>query len=282
MNRKIVAFYNRKGGIGSTSSAAHLCWLARQNGIPVAGMSLDPRVELRSWLAPLGIPWFDALRDEEPTDDVQLVVADIHSHIDAVPFDPDLWVMQFDNRTAYENAIALSDELSGPILWLPNHINGSPTFLRYEVPSFLTRVEPLFPGVPRSHTIAEAGAKQQVVWHTEDGARSPGGILLRRVMESVLRRAGFEPAARGPAPFTAHPVEDNAAVHHAHAIAAALLEQELQHWPSPRITALADEGLLDGERDGADPGRDLAIKHALRGLADALWDRAGAPPRGRR
>ena len=75
---KIVALYNEKGGVGSTSLAAHLCWLARENGIRVAGISFDPTTELRGWIEPLGISWFDGLRHQEPDDGAELLVADIH------------------------------------------------------------------------------------------------------------------------------------------------------------------------------------------------------------
>ncbi len=34
----IIAFHNHKGGIGTTTLAAHLCVLARELGIPVAGV----------------------------------------------------------------------------------------------------------------------------------------------------------------------------------------------------------------------------------------------------
>lgn len=278
----IIAFHNEKGGVGSTSSAAHLCWLGRENGLGVAGISFDPRVELRSWLEPLGIPWIDGLKTQE-LPDVDLLVADIHSHVGDIPVDPDLWVIHFENRTSYENAISLSDRLDGPILWVPNHIHGTSPFARREVPPFLKRVEQLFPGVPRSHAIAEAGAMRRLVWSTEEGARSPGALYLRSALETVLQRAGFELTVRTPRHSASPPLADaGAAVRHAHAIAAALLDAEIQSWPSPRMEALADEGLLDGPRDGADPARDREIQRALAGLADALWDKAGVSPRGRR
>ena len=280
---KIIALHNEKGGVGSTSTAGHLCWRGRENGLRVTGVSFDPTAELGQWLEPLGIPWIDGLKAQDLPDDVDLFVADIHSCADDIPVDPDLWVILIENRTAYENAIRLSDRLTGPILWVPNHIHGTPLFARREVPPFLKRVEMLFPGVPRSHAIAEAGAMGRLVWSTEEGARSPGALYLRDTLDRVLERAGFELKAPAPRVPTPPLITDGAAaVRHAHAIAAALLDAEIQSWPSPRIEALAREGLLDGARDGADPARDREIQRALAGLADALWDRAGVSPRGRR
>ncbi len=282
MNRsKIIAFHNEKGGVGSTSLSAHLCGLAREHGIRVAGISVDPTVELRGWIEPLGIPWIDGLGAQEPDDDVQLLVADIHGQARDIPLEPDLWVIPIDGRMSYEQAIGLSDRLNGPILWMPNHIHGSSFFARYEVPRSTGQVDQLFPGVPRSHAIATAGADRGLVWATGDGARSPGARYLRSALKTVLERAGFEVTERAsaspPPPLSADP---SASIRRAHAIAAALLDAELRHWPSSSIEALADEGLLDGDHDGADPARDLAIQRALADLASALWDRAGvAPPR---
>lgn len=280
---KIIAFHNEKGGVGSTSSAAHLCWLARENGIRVAGISVDPTAELRGWLAPLGIPWLDGLKHETPSADTQLLVADIHSQAQDIPLGPDLWVIPIEGRTSYENAINLADRLHEPIVWLPTHIHGTSLYARHEVPPALGRVKQIFPGVPRSHAIAEAGAEQRLVWSTDEGARSPGARYLRSALETVLEHAGFTLTARAPRQPTPHPIADSAAAgRHAHAIAAALLDAELQSWPSSRIQALADEGLLDGNRDGVDPEHDRAIQRALAELTDALWDKAGVSPRGRR
>ena len=280
---KIVALYNEKGGVGSTSLAAHLCCLARENGIRVAGISFDLTTELRGWIEPLGISWFDGLRHQEPDEGAELLVADIHGQARDIVLEPDLWVIPIEGRMSYENAIGLSDRLSGPILWLPNHIHGASFFFRYEIPPSLRRVEQHFPGVPRSHAIAEAGAERRLVWATDEGARSPGARYLRSALETVLERSGFALKAPAPRAPTQHPIADPAAaVRHAHAIAAALLDAELQSWPSPRMQGLAEEGLLDGMRDGADPGRDREIQRALADLADAMWDRAGVSPRARR
>ena len=187
---KIIALYNEKGGVGSTSLAAHLCWLARENGIRVAGISFDPTTELRGWIEPLGISWFDGLRHQEPDECAELLVADIHGQTRNIVLEPDLWVIPIEGRMSYENAIGLSDRLSGPILWLPNHIHGASFFVRYEVPPSLRRVEQLFPGVPRSHAIADAGAERRQVWGTDEGARSPGARYLRSALEAVLERSG--------------------------------------------------------------------------------------------
>lgn len=280
---KRIAFHSTKGGVGTTSLAAHLCAVARDGGIRVAGLSLDPTGDLAQWLAPLDIPCLDGLRGEMPTADTELLVVDINTQIQDLPPEIDQFIIPIDGRMSYEHALRLSDRLPGAVLWLANHVHTPGFCVRFEIPRHLARVQQLLPGVPRSHAIAEAGAMRRLVWFTEEGARSPGALYLRSTLETVLERAGFELTVRTPRHSASPPLADaGAAVRHAHAIAAALLDAEIESWPSPRMEALADEGLLDGPRDGADPARDREIQRALAGLADALWDKAGVSPRGRR
>lgn len=279
---KTIGFHSTKGGVGSTSLTAHACWLARENGIRVAGVSADFTRELPKWLAPLDIICLDGLSGEQPTEDLELLIVDINTQVQHPPLGLDLLVIPIDCRMSYEHAIRLSDRFPGPILWLANHIHAPGFCVRFEIPPYMKHVEQLLPGVSRSHTIAEAGADRKLVWHTPDGACSPGGILLHRALRSVLERAGFELKTREPRPFehmAALPTEDvSAARRRAHAITAALIEDELRDWPTPRMLDIAGEGLLEGEEDSE---VDQAVKRELRGLAEALWDRAGGAPRGR-
>lgn len=275
-----IGFHSTKGGVGTTSLTAHTCALARENGLRVAGVHADPTRELPKWLAPLDICCFDGLSGEQPTEDFELLVVDIHTQIQRPPLELDLLVIPIDGRMSYEHAVRLSDRFPGPILWLANHVNAPGFCVRFEIPSHMKHVEQILPGVSRSHTIAEAGVDRKLVWHTSDGSCSPGGVLLRRALGSVFKRAGFELKARGPQPFehtAGLPIEDaSAVVRKAHAIAAALIEDELRDWPTPRMLDIAGEGLLEGEEDSE---LDLAVKGELRGLAGALWDRAGGAPR---
>lgn len=52
----IIAFYNFKGGVGTTTLAAHTCALAHELGLRVAGVSADFKHELPRWLEGLKIP----------------------------------------------------------------------------------------------------------------------------------------------------------------------------------------------------------------------------------
>jgi hypothetical protein len=100
----IIAFHNHKGGIGTTTLAAHLCVLAKELGIPVAGVSADFKKELPRFLEPEKIPCIelDPRRDEP---DYDLFVIDVQSTT-APPIEPDVWIIPLCDRTSNENAAA--------------------------------------------------------------------------------------------------------------------------------------------------------------------------------
>lgn len=275
-----IAFHSTKGGVGTTSLAAHLCVCAREGGIRVAGVSFDPTGELPKWLAPLDIPCLDGLRGETPTPDIELLVVDINTQIQDLPLGIDQYVIPIDCRLSYEHALRLSDRLPNAILWLANHVNAPGFCIRFEIPPHLGHVEQLLPGVSHSRAIAEAGADRKIVWHTEDGAHSAGAIFLRDALQSVLERTGFELTSRAPRWYQhtpTEPAEDTTAtVRKAHAIVASLIDAELRSWPSPRMLGLAREGLL-GDLDELEEGGELdpAVKHELGALAKQMWTVAG-------
>jgi hypothetical protein len=55
----IIAVHNFKGGIGSTTIALHLAYLAQKAGHKVGGASVDFKKDLERFLAPIGIPCVD-------------------------------------------------------------------------------------------------------------------------------------------------------------------------------------------------------------------------------
>ena len=87
----IIAFHNFKGGVGSTTLAAHMCVLAQELGIKVAGVSVDFTQELPRWLSGSGIPSIE-IDLEHGESDADLIVMDVHSQ-DEPPLRPDVWVL---------------------------------------------------------------------------------------------------------------------------------------------------------------------------------------------
>ena len=45
-HRKVIAFFNNKGGVGKTSLVYHLSWMMRQQGISTLAVDADPQANL--------------------------------------------------------------------------------------------------------------------------------------------------------------------------------------------------------------------------------------------
>ena len=178
----IIAFHNHKGGIGTTTLAAHLCVLAKELGIPVAGVSADFKMELPRFLEPEKIPCIelDPRRDEP---DYDLFVIDVQSTT-APPIEPDVWIIPICDRTSNENAAALADSLRGPMIWLGNkgrHVRDVPAYLQHDIEVG----EP----IPFSRAVELAGADYRVVWSVPELAHTAGALDLRLALRDLLARA---------------------------------------------------------------------------------------------
>ena len=183
----IIAIHNHKGGVGTTTLAAHLCALARDLGLRVAGASADPKNELPRWLDAAQIPCIELHPGEWPdgAGDLDLVIVDVQSQ-SAPAIDPDVWVLPITDRMAEENAPALSDRLRGPVLWLPNESRRLSTTA---LPSYLEGKVEVGPTVPYSHALEEASAQRGIIWALPELARSPGARALQTALHEVLRRS---------------------------------------------------------------------------------------------
>jgi hypothetical protein len=181
---KTIAFYNFKGGVGSTTLAGHTCFHAAECGIHVVGASLGHTHDLQRWTMRASLPWHDALEGLPTTCD--LLVLDVHSHASCVDIlKPDLWVMPMCNRTAYENAERIMPSLSGPALWVWSRGN----VWRDEVPAHLRAQVSMAPvAIPNSRAIAETAETCSPAWATRLGARSPGAHALQALIADLLAR----------------------------------------------------------------------------------------------
>ena len=114
---KIVAIYNAKGGVSTTTLAGNLTTFAGERGVRVRAATFGPEHDLSPFIRRVGLDWHDAL-EGLPTEG-DLLVLDVHSHIDLpAVLEPDLWLVPMCNRTAYENAGRVLPSLTGPALWV--------------------------------------------------------------------------------------------------------------------------------------------------------------------
>lgn len=191
----IIAFHNTKGGVGTTLLAAHACALAREHGLRVTALAFDSTQDLSKWLRPLGIACADGLPSEELPDDIDLIVIDVSTGAPSIPLDPDLWVIPIDCGFSIDCAFALSDRLTGRVLWLENRAHGH-TSRSITLPRFLEGVQVRTgpSGVPRSRALWLAGNERSIVWADDEGACSAGACRLRAALTDVLIQAGALPA----------------------------------------------------------------------------------------
>jgi hypothetical protein len=190
---KTIAFYNFKGGVGSTTLAGHTCFRAAERGHHVVGASLGPTHDLQRWTMRASLPWHDALEGLPTACD--LLVLDVHAHSTCIDnLRPDLWVMPMAGRMAFENAERITPSLAGPVLWV---WNGGRVW-RDDVPAHLQARVSMSPIViPASRAIAETAETHGPAWATRPGARSPGAHALQALIADLLARVDM-PAPPAP------------------------------------------------------------------------------------
>ena len=191
----IIAVHNTRGGVGTTTIAAHLCKLIQALNITVDAMSVDPTQELQRWLKPLGVPLIepDRLSPQARQGDetfAEVLVIDVHTS-QVSPVLPDLWIVPISDRLAYEHAVQLSDALSGDVVWLP--MKGR-ALDHADMPGYLKNAITIAPQVPFSRAIRAADENGRLVWDDPDLADTAGALALRRSLRQVLDTAGLTSA----------------------------------------------------------------------------------------
>jgi len=188
---KTIAFFNTKGGVGSTTLAACTTIFAVYAGVDVIGASLDPRRDLRRWMDHQDIPWIDATTDV-PQPDLEyrdLLVLDVHAGAGCIDIiRPDLWVVPMDSRMAYENAVRSVPMRQGPELWVWNNVIGDDGDLRDVVPPYSRTVPEQFahrvefaPQIVHRDSLTAAAADEFRMLRGEGPLRSFVHGVLQRV-----------------------------------------------------------------------------------------------------
>ena len=178
----IIAIHNHKGGIGTTTLVAHLCVLAKELGIRVAGCAADFKQDLPRFLGPENIPCIDIdPQREEP--DYDLFIIDVQSHTKP-PIDPDVWIIPISDHGAAINGLALSDSLRAPMIWLGNKGRKLP-----DVPAYLQGAVEIAGSIPYSRAIRCAGDDDRIVWSVPELAHTAGALYLRAALHDLLEQA---------------------------------------------------------------------------------------------
>lgn len=177
----IVAFHNTRGCVGSTTLVVHMCALAQELGLRVAGGSFDWGHEVGLWLADLKIPYIQP--DWTFGSKYELTVIDVGRYPQP-RVTPDVWVVPITDTTSAEHACDVSDGLQGSLIWLGNkgHDIG-------RVPEYLRGVVEVARPVPFSRALARAYHSRSIIWNAPELAGSAGAAALRTSLEDVLNRA---------------------------------------------------------------------------------------------
>jgi hypothetical protein len=180
---KIVAFYNFKGGVGSTTYTKHTCIRAREHGLAVVGASLGHLHDLQNHLRRADVPWQDGLVSLPETCD--LLVLDVYAQSELVDvIKPDLWVMPMYDRMAVDNAVRILPSLQGPAWWLPSHGHH-----QFHIPAGAQGRVTLARPVPASDAMRTSYEEQVPVWATHPG--SEAAIAIEGLVANMLVHLGL-------------------------------------------------------------------------------------------
>jgi hypothetical protein len=187
MKTKIIVVSSGTGGDGRTMVAAHHVYFGKELGLKVAGVSIDRNNDLRQFLRPAGLAWFDGLCDELPSD-LDLLVFDVCDGAKSVEvIRPDLWLLLVDDLNAELAAAGLAPTLAGRVMRVRNYWHG------YALPDDKRdlSLESTDVVLHRCNALAAATDAVSSVWSSKLGAYSAGARTLRELVAEVFGYVGL-------------------------------------------------------------------------------------------
>lgn len=186
---KIIGINNEKGGVTTTTLAAHLSFLGTEFGLSVAGAYIGTPGDLRHWLQPAKIPCFDARREKLPTD-LDLLVLDVYSQSKFHEvLRPDIWLVPVNSTEADRRAVALAPRLHGEVRRV--------RICRYEF-EVSPELEDTNVVLPYCQAVAATGWSLRPVWAESLGASSAGARAIRELGAELFVRIGLLPSEHAP------------------------------------------------------------------------------------
>lgn len=186
---KIIGINNDKGGVATTTLAAHLAFLGTEFGLSVAGAFLGGPSDLRKWLRPAKIRCFDARAERLPSD-VDLLVLDVYSNSKYLEvLRPNIWLVPVDSPAADRSAVALAPRLKGEVRRV--------RIRRYEFEA-APELEDTNVAIPFCQAVAATGWSLRPVWADRLGASSAGARAIRELGVEMFVRIGLLPPENAP------------------------------------------------------------------------------------
>jgi len=187
---KVIDIWNRKGGVGSTTLTAHVCFFAVELGLTVAGAYVGGPGDLRHWLRPAKIPCFDARREKLPMD-VDLLVLDVYSQTNYHEvLRPDITLIPVDGPEADRRAVALASSLVSDVRRVCNFRHCA-----FEVSPELESIDTI---IHRCQSLAATDGSFRAIWSSPLGALSAGARAVREFAAEVFGRVGLLPPQDAP------------------------------------------------------------------------------------
>jgi cellulose biosynthesis protein BcsQ len=209
---KIVAPYNNKGGVGKTTLAAHLAWLAATRGVRVLAVALDRQGDILRMLTGGAVDEtvaeglvtiadnLDGLYSPDVFPDVgefapyDLVVVDGSPSIDmAVQIPADLFLVPVDGRMALDNLMNVLEDLtrqaSTLVVFNKANVAGKRMFDRLQrAAALVPNVEVHATPIPLTSAIARTGEMYRPLWEVPNGMDVRGSQEFLEVCWTALRR----------------------------------------------------------------------------------------------
>ena len=215
-----IAVYNHKGGIGKTTIAAHLAYLAVDLNIRSIATCIDPQADLFRWLTSGdGVPKDGAFYDlgsltvvysrgvvPNFTDNVaELLIIDCSPDIDlSLQLKPDLWIVPVHGRMGFENMSSVIEDLRsvGGVLVVKNCVGRGGKRANKAMEHALTCIK----GVDvakteliESDTITRAGELYRPVWDVPYAISSKAPGVMKDLCREVFKTAKISLTPRASA-----------------------------------------------------------------------------------
>lgn len=209
----IISVHNHKGGLGKTTTSAHLAFRANEHGISTLAVTLDRQGDLLRWFSdgnpdlvarkPVQYGQITGLYSPEkmPPRDItrafQLTIIDTPPQAYIVDIvNPDLWTVPVDNRTGIENLATIIPLMAKKA---PNYVvfygsdEGGEANLRglQEAARTIPRLEFHPEVIPRHGAIFRAQSYYLPVWRTPRGKDTKGHTAMERLCDAILVKAGL-------------------------------------------------------------------------------------------
>ncbi len=197
-----IAIFNNKGGVGKTTLAVHIAFLAMLEYYTLTFLDADRQANSMAWLS--GHQWdgddyFEAgsvhvtcnLDIAEEADPLIIDAPPDFYFIENLTLEPDLWVVPIGGRFSVEGAIrvveALGDRHDARVVLVANMTNPNSQIGRHEIDEAFKLGLEVFPlAIPRTPVVRKAEMLGLPAWDVPYGVQSPAVKIIRCLSQWLI------------------------------------------------------------------------------------------------